>query len=1141
MKKSLSVIILLVGFQVPGFTQPPREVDSVWTREDAIEQLTLNPHDLYLQFVATQLSGDPQSVAQLQSLLPRPMDRRQIGRQRNAQINLYSIFSGSLAVQESLQLDAMTGEPTVSSSGPPRQFGGRRDPMNQGSVNKGRVPGKMRDVPIDELKRPLVKSHPWEEMLGGKTSEVSRLAQCVPEDHSFIRFGSVGKLMDMRGVADDWYAYAAGQANGSVRSRGNLSKLQKQWLMETSGLLKPLYDTAFAEVAVTSSDLFFSEGTDATLIMRLKQPDVVRTALDQMLKMQIQQNPQATLETGSFLGIDFTHVTTPDRSIHVYAASPADDLHLRSNSRVAFERIMRTILNQPEPGQAIKRLSDSDEFRYIRTLMPLGAEEEDGFVYLSDPFIRNLIGPEKKLTQRNRLVCRTRLQMLRHAQLLYRTQHGQNATSIEQLRSGQCLGNQENEMKLECPSGGQYALLEETINCRCSHHGSPDAMVPTCEIPVEQVSEALAAEYIEFVEAYSRYWQTFFDPIAVRIRVQPDRTRVETIVLPLINNSIYTSLASVLGGKPDQLDSLPIPEDNIASLALKVDKNRLLEQMGIPHPDPEAIQDEADDESFRQSATEFAALQIDQSLQRIGLGLHNHHSAFRRIPPRPEVNADLSWRVQVLPFLEEQELYSKFKLDEPWDSEHNLPLAKEIPDVFATGSASMAKQGKTCFVFPRHPEAMYVGPGQGTSFRNVLDGLSTTIMVAVTDEQNAVPWTKPDDLDIDLSKPRFGWYVDDSRESHVLIADGRIAKLPEQFPDQVIADLITRAGREVIEVDLPSVRVESFSNRRRTFPDRDRLVKELSLDRFLHQGIGNQIAIHVCDDQPLVDVNVSRMLGMFAGPGRFLSPDSSLFGILALAINTPIYLSIPVEDAKIVDQTLEKLDRFLVKIIRDPNNGLGGMLQIEQDAYQFSGMNDPKIRAYGFRFGPITWRFYWMRIDDGLYIASTPELIGSLRAAANQRRQANQKSVETGAAHAMLRIRPEHWNKIKPHFRIGWAESERRACLNCLSPLSNAAKANLSTVGSDVAMDNTRRLAEHVFGGPLLCPTHGEHVIDPDTGRVSCSLHGEAIEPKQPVASRGGLITDFAESLEDVRLELTFLEDGLHAVVTVAKNEDSKR
>ncbi len=114
---------------------------AVWTRDAAIQQLQQHPDDAYLQFVAMQLLRDAQESAQVQQWLPRRVDPR-FGVQRNARIDLYSIFSGSLAIQESLQLDAMTG-------------------------NQRDDPG-LPSIPIDGLSGPNVKSHPWAAMLAGQ-------------------------------------------------------------------------------------------------------------------------------------------------------------------------------------------------------------------------------------------------------------------------------------------------------------------------------------------------------------------------------------------------------------------------------------------------------------------------------------------------------------------------------------------------------------------------------------------------------------------------------------------------------------------------------------------------------------------------------------------------------------------------------------------------------------------------------------------------------------------------------------------------------------------------------------------------------------------------------------------------------------
>ena len=85
-------------------------------------------------------------------------------------------------------------------------------------------------------------------------------------------------------------------------------------------------------------------------------------------------------------------------------------------------------------------------------------------------------------------------------------------------------------------------------------------------------------DYKQFLDEYNNYWRTFFDPIAVRIQVTPERYRLETIVLPLINNSIYKGMATALGGKPEPLDALPVPKRNIFSIQARFDKEALMKE-----------------------------------------------------------------------------------------------------------------------------------------------------------------------------------------------------------------------------------------------------------------------------------------------------------------------------------------------------------------------------------------------------------------------------------------------------------------------------------------------------------------------------------------------------------------------------------
>ena len=234
------------------------------------------------------------------------------------------------------------------------------------------------------------------------------------------------------------------------------------------------------------------------------------------------------------------------------------------------------------------------------------------------------------------------------------------------------------------------------------------------------------------------------------------------------------------------------------------------------------------------------------------------------------------------------------------------------------------QEGKTRFVLPQHAQALYRGPEDPTKFRDVLDGLSNTIMAIIANDDQAVTWTKPDDLEVDLDHPRRGWATGEE-DAIVVLADGATVILPPDVEDAQVAAMITRNGQELIDFQLERAPGGPAGHRRSGLPfligrEQEVLIEELALDRFLHHGIGNQIGIHICDDRPLVDLNVSRLAGLFTSFGRgggFMGPDLSMVGVLALAMNTPVYVSIPVENAEVVDDTLGKLDRFLIKITRD--------------------------------------------------------------------------------------------------------------------------------------------------------------------------------------------------------------------------------
>ena len=189
------------------------------------------------------------------------------------------------------------------------------------------------------------------------------------------------------------------------------------------------------------------------------------------------------------------------------------------------------------------------------------------------------------------------------------------------------------------------------------------------------------------------------------------------------------------------------------------------------------------------------------NLKQIAISMHAYHDAFDALPPAAVVNKAgkplLSWRVLILSYVEENALYQQFRLDEPWDSEHNKKLIPKMPRVYAIPWDTVAKPGETRF-------RVFVGNGagfdyiRGAKLTEFTDGLSNTLMVVTAAE--AVPWTKPDELAFDPEKD-MGKLLGSVPDKRFLAAffDGSVHKFSKPPVAKTLNAMITRAGGEVYE------------------------------------------------------------------------------------------------------------------------------------------------------------------------------------------------------------------------------------------------------------------------------------------------------------------------------------------------------
>ncbi|NOY41758.1 MAG: DUF1559 domain-containing protein [Planctomycetes bacterium] len=209
-------------------------------------------------------------------------------------------------------------------------------------------------------------------------------------------------------------------------------------------------------------------------------------------------------------------------------------------------------------------------------------------------------------------------------------------------------------------------------------------------------------------------------------------------------------------------------------------------------------------QAAREAARRNASM---NNMKNITLALHNYADRHRGFPAHANYDEAgkplLSWRVHLLPFLEEQKLYEQFHLDEPWDSEHNRQLISQMPELFLDPSSKHSPEdGKTHYLGAKGEGLAFSGTEKGRHFAGILDGTANTLMLLQVNDQRVATWTKPEDWELDPKDPLKG--LAGSMHPGIFMAgffDAHIQAISENIDPEVFQHMLTISGREVIPRD----------------------------------------------------------------------------------------------------------------------------------------------------------------------------------------------------------------------------------------------------------------------------------------------------------------------------------------------------
>lgn len=139
-------------------------------------------------------------------------------------------------------------------------------------------------------------------------------------------------------------------------------------------------------------------------------------------------------------------------------------------------------------------------------------------------------------------------------------------------------------------------------------------------------------------------------------------------------------------------------------------------------------------------------------LKGIGLALHNYHEMYQAFPPAYTVDEHgkplHSWRVLILPYLDQQALYAMIDLSQPWDHPSNAAAARAIPNIYRCPSAELDAMQTTCLAIVDTDSCLL--SGQSRTLSSITDGPKNTLLVIDAPRTKAVHWMSPIDANQEL-------------------------------------------------------------------------------------------------------------------------------------------------------------------------------------------------------------------------------------------------------------------------------------------------------------------------------------------------------------------------------------------------------
>lgn len=407
------------------------------------------------------------------------------------------LLTGSRAIKESLQLGSI-------------------------GQNRNTIIPEGKTIPISQVTKLQIKSHPWEALLKGKTADIPEIFSLAPKDYLAFYIKNFDNFADVESLAE-----RENGAMSSLYNTDNLKKYKEQMIQKLG-----VKDSELARKAI-SEGLFiwydFDQRSESALILKLKS--------------------------------DFL-----DSFASKFISAPADrhgkigDYYVVASSASLFKYIDQTRNNSSAS------LKSAGDFKYVLATLE---KEYDGLLFISEGFIQKLTSPEYRINSRRRNTTLTSLETLQYFSFAYRAITGRWPSSLSQMEA-------EGYLKPGTIADMYEYSMDGDGIVRHNAWGSIYDAAGIRSVAIDNVAPSEKTLYDSFRTGYESYWREFIDPVGITI-LAGDKIKFHTIILPLIDESQYNWLKTVTGGEPKQFDFLLKPDrSSVAQFISKLNVDEII-------------------------------------------------------------------------------------------------------------------------------------------------------------------------------------------------------------------------------------------------------------------------------------------------------------------------------------------------------------------------------------------------------------------------------------------------------------------------------------------------------------------------------------------------------------------------------------